>query len=74
MLLEETIQFSSDGNFDRIVACELAIAQAIKMDPIMGRIGTSDERIKSLYIKRNKPALFAPTRKMFTNRKNKLFV
>jgi len=58
VLLEEIIQYNDQGNFDRIIAAELAIAQALKMDPIMGKIGSSDDRVKSLF----KP-----------NRKNKLF-
>ena len=50
VLLEEIIQYNDNGNFDRIVAAELAIAQAMKMDPIMGRIGGSgDPRTMSLY-------------------------
>ena len=75
MLLEEIIQYNDEGNFDRIVAAELAIAQALKMDPILGKIGgTSDERVKSLYskkIKNNK--LFSSSANMFNTRKNKLF-
>jgi len=39
VLLEEMIQYNEEGNFDRIIAAELAIAQAMKMDPIMGMIG-----------------------------------
>lgn len=50
VLLEEIIQYNDQGNFDRIVAAELAIAQAVKMDPIMGKIGGSgDERVKALF-------------------------
>jgi hypothetical protein len=50
VLLEEIIQYNDQGNFDRIVAAELAIAQALKMDPIMGKIGGSgDERVKALF-------------------------
>lgn len=50
VLLEEIIQYNDQGNFDRIVAAELAIAQAVKMDPIMGRVGGSgDERVKALF-------------------------
>ena len=50
VLLEEIIQYNDQGNFDRIVAAELAIAQAVKMDPIMGKVGGSgDERVKALF-------------------------
>jgi len=50
VLLEEIIQYNDSGNFDRIVAAELAIAQALRMDPIMGRVGGSgDDRVTSLY-------------------------
>lgn len=75
MLLEEIIQYNDEGNFDRIIAAELAIAQALKMDPIIGRIGgTSDERVKSLYSKKLKSnTLFSSSKNMFNTRKNKLF-
>jgi hypothetical protein len=75
MLLEEIIQFNEDGNFDRIVAFELALVQAITMDPIYGRVsGEDDGRIKSLYIKRQKAPMFVSSKGMFGKRKNKLFV
>ena len=75
MLLEEIIQYNDEGNFDRIIAAELAIAQALKMDPIMGRIGgTNDDRVKSLYSKKLKTnKLFSSSKNMFNTRKNKLF-
>ena len=76
MLLEEIIQYNDEGNFDRIVAAELAIAQALKMDPIFGRVsgGSNDERIKSLYAKKGNPKrLFSSSNGLFTQRKNKLF-
>ena len=75
MLLEEIIQYNDEGNFDRIIAAELAIAQALKMDPIMGRIGgTNDDRVKSLYSKKLKSGkLFSSSKNMFNTRKNKLF-
>ena len=76
MLLEEIIQYNDEGNFDRIVAAELAIAQALKMDPILGRVsgGSNDERIKSLYSKKGSPQrLFSSSNGLFSQRKNKLF-
>lgn len=75
VLLEEMIQYNEEGNFDRIVAAELAIAQAIKMDPILGRVGGSDDpRIKALYVKRVRPTLFPNQVSSFNKRKQKLFV
>lgn len=73
VLLEEIIQYNSSGNFDRIVAAELAIAQTLKMDPIMGRAGAPDERIASLYKRREKPQLFSESKGMFTRKNQKLF-
>lgn len=50
MLLEEIIHYNeNEGNFDRVIAFELALAQANKMDPIFGKIGgEKDSRIASL--------------------------
>ena len=75
VLLEEIIQYNDSGNFDRIIAAELAIAQALKMDPIMGRVGgSSDDRVKSMFAKNKKNALFTDSRGLFhTKKKNKLF-
>jgi len=73
VLLEEIIQYNDQGNFDRIVAAELAIAQALKMDPIMGKIGgTSDERVASMFKKKRNNILFTEARgDMFGRSKNK---
>jgi hypothetical protein len=73
VLLEEIIQYNDQGNFDRIVAAELAIAQALKMDPIMGKIGgTSDERVASMFKKKRGNVLFTDARgDMFGRSKNK---
>jgi hypothetical protein len=73
VLLEEIIQYNDQGNFDRIVAAELAIAQALKMDPIMGKIGgTSDERVTSMFKKKRGNVLFTDARNdMFGRSKNK---
>ena len=74
MLLEEIIQFNDQGNYDRIISAELALAQALKMDPILGRVGgVSDERILSMYKKKQPRALFSSSRGMFTNRRRKIF-
>jgi hypothetical protein len=63
MLLEEIIQYNDQGNFDRIIAAELAIAQALKMDPILGKVGGSgDERLKALFRPNKKNQLFTESR------------
>lgn len=74
MLLEEMIQYNEDGNFDRIVAFELALAQSYKMAPLYGPAGGEpDRRIKSLLKKKVKPALFQESRGLFDIKKSKLF-
>lgn len=78
VLLEEVIQYNDQGNFDRIVAAELAIAQAYKMDPILGRVGGSgDARVQSMFTKNKNNTLFTDSRGgMFGTSKykrNKLF-
>ena len=74
VLLEEIIQYNDQGNFDRIVAAELAIAQALKMDPIMGKIGGSgDERLKAMFSPKQKNVLFTESRGLFNSKKRKLF-
>jgi hypothetical protein len=78
VLLEEVIQYNDQGNFDRIVAAELAIAQALKMDPIMGRVGGSgDARVQAMFKKNANNVLFTESRGgMFGTSKykrNKLF-
>jgi hypothetical protein len=74
VLLEEMIQYNDSGNFDRIIAAELAIAQAMKMDPIMGKIGGSgDDRVQALYSKKPKNTLFSQSNGLFNTKKRKLF-
>ena len=76
VLLEEVIQYNDQGNFDRIVAAELAIAQAYKMDPIIGRVGGSgDARVVALYSKKSPNSKLFDTRSsgLFGNKKRKLF-
>jgi hypothetical protein len=74
VLLEEIIQYNDVDNFDRIVAAELAIAQALKMDPILGKVGGSgDDRVKALFKAKPKNQLFTDSRGLFNTRKNKLF-
>jgi len=75
VLLEEIIQYNDQGNFDRIVAAELAIAQALKMDPIMGRVGGSgDDRLKAFFRPNKKNQLFTESRGLFQKKKSKLFL
>ena len=75
VLLEEMIQYNEDGNFDRIIAAELAVALAMKMDPIMGRVGSSgDARVMAMHPRIKKNKLFDESRGLFNNRpKQKLF-
>jgi len=76
VLLEEVIQYNDQGNFDRIVAAELAIAQAYKMDPIIGRVGGSgDARVVAMFAKKQPGSKLFDTRSsgLFGNKKRKLF-
>ena len=74
VLLEEVIQYNDSGNFDRIIAAELAIAQALKMDPIFGKIGgSSDDRVAAMHAGKGKTPLFSTSRGIFNNRKRKIF-
>jgi len=76
VLLEEIIQFHDDLNTDRLVAAELAIALANKLDPILGAIGGSgDPRIVSLHKnKTKKRSTFSNNSRSTFNRKSlKLF-
>jgi hypothetical protein len=74
LLLDEMIAYNDEGNFDRIIAAELAIALAMKLDPIMGAAGSQgDVRVRALYAKdRQKQQLFSSNRNMFVSN-NKLF-
>lgn len=73
VLLEEIIQYNDQGNFDRIIAAELAIALAMKMDPIMGKVGGSgDDRVKAMFSKNKTNRLFSDSRGgMFGQSNNK---
>jgi hypothetical protein len=75
MLLEEIIQYSDGGNYDRIIAAQLAIAQALKMDPILGKVNDKpDSRYQSLGKRKDKSRLFSEGTSLFVNRKSKLFI
>ena len=75
LLLEETIRYDDkEGNFDRIVAAELAIALANKLDPIIGAVQEKqDERITSLGKRKPANVLFQRGSNLFVNKKRKLF-
>jgi hypothetical protein len=69
------IQYNEEGNFDRIIAAELAVAMAMKLDPVMGRVGAGgDARIQAMYSKKKSNKLFGSSNGLFSEtRKNKLF-
>ena len=68
VLLEEMIQYNEDGNFDRIIAAELAVAMAMKMDPIMGKIGsTGDARVMSMQKRNKNNKLFTESTSLFNS-------
>jgi hypothetical protein len=75
MLLEEIINYNDkEGNFDRIIAAELALAQAYKMDPIIGKVGdSSDPRLHAFFNKKPKNKLFYESVGLFNTNKRKLF-
>lgn len=75
VLLEEIIQFHDNLNCDRLVAAELAIALANKLNPMLGAVGaTRDPRIVSLHNKNKKQkSTFAQSRRTFSGRTHKLF-
>ena len=76
VLLEEIIQYNDQGNFDRIIAAELAIAQALKMDPVLGKVGGSaDPRVSAIFKPNKNNVLFTESRGLFNKRKkSKLFI
>jgi hypothetical protein len=76
VLLEEIIQYNDQGNFDRIIAAELAIAQALKMDPVLGKVGGSaDPRVSAIFKPNKKNMLFTESRGLFNKvKKSKLFI
>ena len=75
VLLEEMIQYNESGNFDRIIAAELAIALAMKLDPVIGRVGDKqDPRFSSLHNKNKRNKLFTESRGLFGRPKNKMFL
>lgn len=73
LLLEEIIQYNEEGNFDRLVAAELAITQATKMDPVFGKISDNGNTI-SLKKQIKKKPLFNENKGLFNRGKRKLFI
>ena len=73
VLLEEIIQYSESANADRLVAAELALAQAMKMDPVFGKVNSEkDNRYRNLG--RKKTNTLFPDRVVYTQRKSKLWL
>lgn len=44
MLLEEMAQFDEEGNYDRVIAAQLAVALANKLDPVYGTVKDDDTK------------------------------
>jgi hypothetical protein len=65
--LEEIIKFNPDGNFDRLIAYELAVALAKHLDPTLGKTGQEDPRLKSYFQRgiRKKQKVFTPLGRTF---------
>ena len=75
VLLEEMIQYNESGNFDRIIAAELAVALAMKLDPVIGRVGDNEDvRMKALHKRKKGNRLFTESRGLFGGSKHKLFL
>lgn len=83
MLLEEITKFSKDVknkvNTDRVIAAELAVALAYKLNPIIGNISSnSDPRVEALFKNRTikgkpLPSTLFPTKKNTMKYKSNLF-
>lgn len=71
VLCEETAQCEEEGNYDRVVAAELAIALAAKMDPVYGEVKQPLETKKKKTTK--KSTLFVSSTQNMNYRRNKLF-
>ena len=73
MLLEEMIQYNESGNFDRIIAAELAIGLAMKLNPIIGKVGDQEDVRRTAMHKNKKNKLFTKSRGVFGSSKHKIF-
>lgn len=67
MLLEEIINYNENDNFDRVIAASLAIALAMHLDPIIGRIGSNIHPVLKNHLNNRKPIT------LFNTNKRKLF-
>lgn len=76
-LLEEIIGFSDDANCDRLVALECALALVNELDPLLGKIGHTNEdpRFQALFGKKEKPkqSLFKSSNTPFQGRRKPMF-
>lgn len=74
LLLEEVIQYNeNEGNYDRVISAELAIAQAMRMDPIYGKVEEkSNARVQSLGKKKQK-GIFTNSKQVFSNKKRRIW-
>jgi hypothetical protein len=86
MLLEEIIRFDKEKNFDRVIAAELAIALANKLNPIV-RVKSLDvdSRVEAYYNKmkeggNNQKSIFRmsatpkTSKQQMNRRRSKLFM
>jgi hypothetical protein len=77
MLLEETIKYNDLGNFDRVIAIELALALAAHLNPMYKASSETNSMTKAIYDKHKKRVpsrkLFAGSRGAFSKSKTKLF-
>lgn len=74
VLLEEISRYNDEDNFDRVIAAELAVALAMKLDPIFGVVHGSEKSIaNSLGKQRPKSRLFTSSNILFNSRKHKLW-
>lgn len=75
MLLEEIIKYDEDGNFDRVIAAELAIALAEKMNPIYGAVKEKgDPRLQAFLNRDKSKPMFTKSSGMFKKTtKSKMF-
>lgn len=74
-LLDEIAKFNPDGNFDRIVAFELALAMASQLDPI-GKVSSLEDDPRRQYLfnkEKKKGGLFAESSYRRINKFKKLF-
>jgi hypothetical protein len=82
MLLEEVIRFDKDKNFDRVIAAQLAVALANKLNPIVKinsleadqRVQDYYARIKQAQIQKGKSVLGTMNARRTYKRKSKLFL